>query len=96
MKKVLAFVAAFAVCGNVVAKESTTVEVTPAQVEVKASWSETITNYTTKPVEKFMQNHPWYGIAAVVVATIVAEQAAKYAYENLAVEQADEDNLDIA
>lgn len=90
-KRVLAFMVAFAACGNVVAKDSA-VAAESAKVEAKevAGWGETIASYTTKPVEGFMQNHPWYGIVTVAVATVAAERAAMYAYDNFVAEQSDD------
>ena len=87
-KRVLAFMVAFAACGNVMAKDVVAAE--PAKVEAKAGWGETIASYTTKPVEGFMANHPWYGVVAVAAVTIAAERAAMYAYDNFVAEQSDD------
>lgn len=98
MKKVLALVAAFAVCGGMVEAgpadtKSATVQQSGDKKE-SAGWMDTVAGYTTKPVESFMAKHPWFGIAGVIVATVAAEKAIAYAQDCYANEE--DSDLDVA
>ena len=97
MKKVLALVAAFAVCGGMVQAGPAATKPATEQKDgdkKEAGWMDTVAGYTTKPVEDFMAKHPWFGIAGVVVATVAAEKAISYAQECYANEE--EGDLDVA
>lgn len=90
MKKVLALVAALAVCGNVLPADA------KKDAKPEVGFLDTLHGYSIGLIEEKVKNNPKMAVAAIVALTLIAERAAMYVYDNYVAENDSEDDLDVA